>query len=147
MLFDQIQSDLTTAMKARDELKIGTLRLLLSALKNEKIDMGKDQLEDTEVVRIIQRQIKQRQDSIGHYMTGGRKDLAEQEMREVEILKSYLPAMMSEADILNIIQKKKTELNITDKSGLGRLMGEIMKEVTGKADGNLVSQLVAKSFS
>lgn len=147
MLYDQLQQDLISALKSKHEDKTSTLRFLMAALKNEAIALKKEKLEDEDVLKIIGRQVKQHHDSIEQYRTGGRMELMEKEMREVEILKSYLPVMMSEAEVKRVVIDKKNALGITDKTGMGRLMGEVMKELKGKADGLTVKKVVEESLS
>lgn len=142
MLFDTLQNDLLQSMKAKDKTKISTLRFLIAALKNEKISLMKDMLTDEDVIKIIQRQVKQHSDSIEQYKAGNRLELMEKEMKEAEILRSYLPTMMNEEDVKKIVEEKKAALGITDKSRIGQLMGEVMKELKGKADGSVVKKVV-----
>lgn len=147
MLFDTLQKDLMNAMKAQDEMKTSTLRFLIAALKNEQINLKKEKLDDEDVLRIIQRQVKQHNDSIELYKTGNRLELAQKEEQEIAILKSYLPTMMSEEDVKKVVEEKKRALAVTDKSGMGRLMGEVMKELKGKADGSVVKKTVEQILS
>lgn len=142
MLCNTLHNDLITSMKAKNGVQTQTLRFLISALKNEKINLMKEELPDEDVLRIIQRQVKQHHDSIEQYNAGGRIELAEKEMQELEILKTYLPQMMDEKEVKKVVEEKKTALGITDKSGMGRLMGDVMKELKGKADGNTVKKMV-----
>ncbi len=128
-------------------MKTSTLRFLIAALKNEKIDLKQDQLSDEDVIKIITRQVKQHNDSIEQYRAGERLELMAKEEQEVAILKTYLPTLMSEDEITQIVLAKKEALGIADKSSMGRLMGEVMKELKGKADGLLVKKVVENSLN
>ncbi len=146
MLFDTLQKDLVAAMKEKDPVRTDTLRFLISALKNEKINLRKDTLEDGEVLKILQKQVKQHQDSIREYLLGNRSDLVTKEERELNILSSYLPTLLSAEEITRIIAEKKTQSGMTAKNDMGKLMGLLMNELRGKADGNLVKTLLEASF-
>jgi len=147
MLIETIQQDLTQAMKSKEEKKVSTLRFLIAALKNEQIATKKEHLDDEEVRKIIQRQVKQHADSIAQYRAGNRIELALKEEKEMIILKSYFPSMMSEEEVKKVVEAKKTALGITDTSGMGRLMGEVMKELKGKADGSVVKKVVEETLT
>ena len=142
MLFEKIQQDLVRSMKDKDESRTGTLRYLIAALKNAKIELMVETLPDAEVEKVVQRQVKQHRDSIAQYLAGQRPELAAKEEAEVLILQEYLPAQLTETALTEIIKAKQQELNITEKSGQGRLMGEVMKAVKGQADGNQVKTIV-----
>jgi uncharacterized protein YqeY len=147
MLIETIQQDLTQAMKSKEEKKVSTLRFLIAALKNEQIATKKEHLDDEEVRKVIQRQVKQHADSIAQYRAGNRIELALKEEEEMIILRSYLPSMMSEEEVRKVVEEKKTALGITDTSGMGRLMGEVMKELKGKADGGVVKKMVEETLT
>lgn len=147
MLFDILQKDLLHSMKAKDDIKTSTLRFLIAALKNEKIALKEESLSDEDVLRTIQRQVKQHNDSIELYKQGKRPELVQKEEQEIAILKSYLPTMLSEDEVKKVVEGKKSALGITDKSSVGRLMGEVMKELKGKADGSAVKKVVEQSLT
>jgi len=150
MLQQQIENDLKTALKSGDKEKAGTLRFLISALKNFQIEKKtKDEiyLSDQDVAAVLKRQAKQRKDSIQEYEKGARADLAEKEKKELAILAAYLPAEMSETEIVGIVRKKIEELGINNASEFGKLMGAIMKETAGKADGSLVKKVVDQEIA
>ena len=137
-----IQKDLVDAQKNKDQEKVDTLRLVMSEIKNKRIDSGKD-LKDNEVQSIVQKEIKKRNDSIKAFKDGGREELAKKEEQEIAIIEKYLPAQMSEADV------KKAVLKINkDNSDLdfGPLMGKVMQELKDKADGALVKDIVSKEI-
>ena len=144
----QIVSDLTAAMKAGEELRKQTLRMIKAEIMKEEVaGSAKRELDDAEVVKLVKRLIKQRKDSAEAFTQGGRAESAEKELEEVKILEAYLPAQMSESDLAAIVAAKKAELNITDKAKMGMLMGAVMKQVGDSADGGMVKQLVEKSFN
>ncbi|MFC1720935.1 GatB/YqeY domain-containing protein [Patescibacteria group bacterium] len=145
MLHTQIKEDMKDAMRAKEELKLMTLRGLLSAFTNELVTQKKkpsESLDDESVLMIINRAAKQRKDAIEQFEKGGRPELAESEKAELEIIQAYLPQMMSVDEIRPIAEAKKTEMGIDDKSKAGQLMGAVMKELKGKADGGDVKKVV-----
>ena len=150
MLHQTIESDLKTALKLGEKEKASVLRFLISAIKNFQIEkrmQDKQYLSDEDIVLVLKRQVKQRKDSISQYEKGGRKELAEKEKAELAILESYLPEQMSEDEVRKIVETKMAELGISDKSGFGRLMGAVMKEFQGKAEGSLVKKIVEEKLS
>jgi uncharacterized protein YqeY len=150
MIHEQVQQSVKDAMKEKDEVKLLTLRGVLSAFTNELLALKQkpnELLADDKALAVIKRQVKQRKDSIDQFEKGGRADLAENEKKEVEILLPYLPAEISREDIEKIARAKMAELGITDKSKLGILTGAIMKEAQGNADGALVKEVVEGLFN
>lgn len=150
MIQDEIKQKMYEAMKAKDAVRVSVLRGLLSSFTNELVAQKKkpDQiLPDEEAQKVIQRSVKQRKDSIEQFESGNRNDLAEKEKAELKILEEFLPEMMSSEDIEAFVLKKKEELGITDKSKMGMLMGAVMKELSGKADGGDVKQIVEKTLT
>ncbi len=146
---EQIRAELKDAMIAKDAVKLTTLRGLLSAFTNELVTLGRkpqDALTDEEVITVIKRAVKQRKDSIEQFTNGGRSDLADSEKAELAILEVYLPAQMSKEEIAKVVEAKKIELGVTDKTGAGMLMSACMKELKGKADGSDVKAVVDAAF-
>jgi len=149
MLHEQIEAELKSALKAGEKEKAGVLRFLIAAVKNHQIEIkakDKPYLPDEEVVKVLRRQTKQRKDSISEYEKGGRADLAEKEKAELVILENYLPAGISEDKIREVVKAKIAELGITDKSGFGRLMGAVMQEFKGQADGDAVKKVAEEEL-
>ena len=149
MIQEQIKGKIKEAMKARSELELSVLRGLSAAFTNELVATKRkpdDILSDDEALVVIKKQAKQRKDSIEQFRNGGRDDLAEKEQKELVILSAYLPEEMSREEVAKIAKAKKEELGITDKSKMGILMGAIMKEVKGKADGAVVKEVVELLF-
>ncbi len=149
-LHETIKSQLKEAMKAKEEVKLRTIRSLITAFTNELVANGKtpqDWLADDEAMAVIKRAAKQRKESITQYEDNGRPELAEPEKAELEVLESYLPQMMSQDEIRPIAEAKKTELGIEDKSKMGMLIGTLMKELNGQADGGDVKSVVESLFA
>lgn len=132
-------------MLAKETTKLSVLRGMLTAFTNELVAKGmkpQEELGDTEALTVIKRLAKQRKDSIDQYKKGGREDLAAQEKEELAILETYLPVRMSREEIKKIAQAKIAELGVADKSKMGMLMGAIIKETQGAADGADVKAVV-----
>lgn len=144
-LIEQIKNEIKEAMKNKDQVKLTVLRGLVSAFTNELVAIGKtphDEVTDELAMTVIKRASKQRKDAIEQFEKGGREDLAEKEKQELVIIETYLPAMMSEEQTRELVLKKKEELGISDKSGMGQLMGSVIKESQGQADGAMVKKIV-----
>lgn len=149
-LQQQIKDSIKDAMKNKEEVRLGVLRLLSSSFTNELVSKGRkptDELSDEEALAVITRASKQRKDSIEQFEKGGRPELAESEKAELEIIEGYLPTLMSEEEIKTVVMAKKVELGATDKSKMGMFVGAIMKDLKGKADGALVKKIVEESFN
>lgn len=148
-LQQQIKSDMITAMKAREALKVEVLRGLMAAFTNELVALKKlptDELPDENALGVIRREVKKRKDSIEQFTKGNRPELAAKEELERAILEAYLPAMMSQEDIRKIAEAKKAELGVTDKKEAGKFMGMLMKDLNGKADGTDVKAVIDSLF-
>lgn len=140
-----IKEQMKTAMKEKNAERLSTLRGLIAAFTNELVNLGKtpqDELSDDEVLAVIKRAAKQRKDSIEQFKNAGRDDLATPEEAELAILDEFLPTLMSQEEIKPIAKAKMQELGVTDKSKMGILIGALMKELNGKADGADVKAVV-----
>ena len=148
MLFEKITEDMKTAMKGKDSMRLAATRSLFSAIKNEGINSGeRTNISDETCIKVIKRQVKQRKDSIEQFKQGNRDDLVAQEQGELEILETYLPEMLSEEDIKKTVLETKKELGVTAKSDMGKLMGAVMKKLSGQeVDGTLVRDIVNKNL-
>lgn len=149
-MHQQIKSSLKEAMMSKDEVKLSVVRGLLSAFTNELVNKGKtpqDFLDDADVMTVINRQAKQRKDSIQQFTDGGRPELAEPEQKELDILMSYLPTQMTEEEIKAFVASKKVELGITDKAQVVDLIKAVMPELKGKVDGALVKKAVDEALA
>lgn len=148
-LHHTIKDSLKDAMKAKEEVRLRVIRSMLTAFTNELVATGKtpqDWLDDEQVLAVIKRLAKQRKESITQYEAANRPELAAPEKDELVILESYLPQMMSVEQITPIAEAKKAELGIEDKAKMGMLVGAVMKELAGKADGGDVKQVVESLF-
>lgn len=140
----QIPEELKTAMKAKDKVRVNTLRAILSGIKYLRAEGGHDEISDDDVITIINREVKKRRDSIEMYESNNRPELAENEKAEVAILMEYLPAQLTEDEIRAIITETIAEVGAAGPSDKGKLMGALMPKVKGKADGKLVNTLVTE---
>jgi len=147
MLEEKINQDYIQAMKSRDALRSSTLNFLRAQIKNVRIDKRAEKLEEGDVISVIKKQIKQRQDSIEQFQNGGRQDLADKERTEMEILKSYLPAEMTEDEIRKLVEEAIKATGASSSKDMGNVMKALMPKVAGKADNRLVSDVVRKSLS
>ena len=145
MLHDQLREDLKIAMKARNEVRVRTIRSLLAAFTNELVATKRkptEPLPDEDVLKVIKRAANQRKDSIEQFKKWGREDLVKTEKDELLILDEFLPKQLSADEIRAIVERKKAELGITDKSGMGKLIGAVMAETKGAADGAEVKKII-----
>jgi uncharacterized protein YqeY len=140
-LIQQLDQDLAAAMREAVVSRVTVLRLLKSSLKNEQIKLGHE-LSEPEVMKVLQREAKQRRDSIKQYDEGGRQDLADSERHELEIIQAYLPQPMDEAELAQLVDVVVTEINATSVAEMGVVMGAVMQRTAGRADGGTVSRLV-----
>jgi len=144
-LQQDIKNSIKDAMKNKEEVKLGVLRLLSSAFTNELVAKGRkptDELSDEEALTVITRAAKQRKDSIDQFEKGGRPELAESEKAELAVIETFLPTLMSEEEIKAFVLNKKSEMGEVDKTKLGMFVGAVMKDLKGKADGALVKKVV-----
>jgi hypothetical protein len=142
----QLESDLRTAMKAGEKRRVATLRLLLAALKNERIQMSRE-LTAEEIQSVIRRAVKQRKDSIEQYGRGGRQDLVEAESEELAILEGYLPAGLSEEELEAAIQSIIEEKKLTSARDVGLVMKELMARHRGRVDGRQAQELARRMLT
>ena len=150
MLTQQVKTDMTVAMKARDTLKVNTLRGAMSAFTNELVAKGRkptEELSDADAVTVLKRLAKQRKDSAEQFTAGKRPELAEKELSELKIIEGYLPQTAGMEEIEKVARAKMAELGLTDASGAGKLMGAVIKEFAGRADGGDVKAVVQKILS
>ncbi|MEX2341025.1 MAG: GatB/YqeY domain-containing protein [Candidatus Paceibacterota bacterium] len=149
-LHSDIRGELKEAMKAKDEVRLRTVRSMLTAFTNEAVATGKtpqDELDDAAVLGVIKRLAKQRKESIVQFEAAGRPELALPEKAELVILESYLPTLMTQEEIEPIAKAKLAELGIADKSKIGIAIGVLMKDLAGKADGGDMKAVVEKLLS
>lgn len=146
---ETVKEKMKDAMRAKEEVRVRVLRGLMAAFTNELVTLGKtpqDALSDEESLVVITRASKQRKDAIEQFIKGGREDLADDEKAELAVIEEFLPELMSEEEIKKVVDAKKAEMGVTDKSQMGQFMGAVMGELKGKADGQLVKKVVDESF-
>ena len=147
-LKEKLQADLTDAIRARDEVKSGTVRMLLTAITNEEV-AGKTAkvLTDAEIITVLARESKKRREAVDAYTEAKREDLANKEKAEGVIIAQYLPEQLSEAEIKKMIADAIAETNASGPAGMGLVMKVLQPKIAGKADGGLVSALVKASLA
>ena len=144
----RIQNDLVDAMKKRDDLRLSVLRMLKSAAQMAQIEKGKDiPLTDDEVLVLVRRLIKQRNEAAEMYRSGGAPDRAQTELDEIKVLDSYQPEQLPEEEIIRIVAEISSQVGASGPKDLGKVMGKAMAEVKGRADGGKVKDLVLKHLS
>ncbi len=145
-LKDQITEDMKTAMRAKDSERLGTVRLLLAAIKQKEVD-ERVVVDDVAVVAIVDKLIKQRKDSIEAFEKAQRMDLADKEAAEMKVLQTYLPARMSAAEVTAAVQAIVTELGAKGPGDMGKVMSAVKAQLAGKADMGQVSAAVKTALA
>jgi uncharacterized protein YqeY len=145
-LEERLVEDMKLAMKSNEKLKLSTIRMIRSALKNKEIELRK-KLEDEDIVKVIQALVRKGEESVEQFQTGGRMDLVEKEKSEIEIMKSFLPQPLSQEEILKIVDQSIQETQASSLKDLGKVMKSVMPKIGGKADGKLINQLVKEKLS
>ncbi|MDH1794340.1 GatB/YqeY domain-containing protein [Stenotrophomonas sp. GD03819] len=137
----QLTEDMKAAMKAGEKHKLGVIRLINAAIKQREVD-ERIELDDTAVIAVLDKMVKQRKDSVNQYEAANRADLAEIERAEIVVIEAYLPAKMGEAEIVAAIQAAIAETGASGPADMGKLMGALKPKLAGQADMGLVSKLV-----
>jgi len=137
----QLTEDMKAAMKAGEKHKLGVIRLINAAIKQREVD-ERIELDDTAVIAVLDKMVKQRKDSVNQYEAANREDLAEIERAEIVVIEAYLPAKMGEAEIVAAIQAAIAETGASGPADMGKLMGALKPKLAGRADMGLVSKLV-----
>ncbi len=145
-LFSKLQEEMKAAMKSGDKDKLSTIRMLISEIKKVQID-SKKELSDDEIIQILQRYIKQRKEAYTQYEQAGRKDLADKELKEIEIVKQFLPPELSEEELIKIIEDTIREVGASSIKDMGKVVKAVMEKVKGRAEGAVVSKLVKEKLS
>ena len=143
-LQERLQQEIKTAMLAKDADKLGTLRLLKSALGYAQIEKKVESLPDADVIAIIQREVKKRRDSIEQFTTGGRPELAAKEQQEIVVLETFLPKQLSAEELEQLVRATIQETGATSKKDMGAVMKAVQAKVAGRADGKTISTLVGR---
>ncbi len=144
-LLNQLGEDVKEAMRAGENLRRDTLRMVLSAMKNRRIEVGED-LDDDQQLAVLLSAVKSRTDSVTQYEANGRQDLADQERAEIEVIQGYLPKQLGEEETAEVVRAKIAELGLTSKKEMGQLMKAIMADHKGTVDGKLVQQFAAQEL-
>jgi len=145
-LKDQINEDMKTAMRAKDTARLGTIRLLQAAMKQKEVD-ERVELDDTAVIAIVDKLIKQRKDSVAAYESANRQDLADIERNEMKVLEVYLPQRLSAEEITAAVQAIVAQVGATGPGDMGKVMGAVKTQLAGKADMGLVSAAVKAALT
>lgn len=146
MITDTLPAKIAEAMKAKDEIRLSTLKLLSSSLHNAKIDKRGD-LSEEEEIQVVQKEAKKRQDAIEAYDKAGAKERADRERKELEILKEYLPEDLSDKELEELVKDAVEKSGASSPQDMGKVMSVVMPEVKGRADGKRVSALVQKMLA
>ena len=147
-LIKDIDTSIVEAMRAKDSARLSALRNLKAACMTEAISLKKaEALSDEETLAVIKRLAKQRKDSVEQFRKGGREELAAAEEAELKVLEGYLPPQLSESEIRAIAEATKAKLGLTDKSKQGQLIGAVLKDTKGRADGGTVKKIVEALFN
>ena len=145
-LKEQITEDMKSAMRAKEAERLGTIRLLLAAIKQREVD-ERIMVDDAGIIAIVEKLIKQRKDSIEQFQKAGRTDLVDQESKELGILQAYMPAQLSEAEVQAAIQKTISSLGAAGPQDMGKVIGALKSQLAGKADMGMVSGLVKAALA
>lgn len=145
-LLAKLQADLKEAQLAHDELKVSTLRLLLSEIHNSEIQAGQS-LNETQIIDIIQREAKKRTEAAEAFQKAGRIEAGEKEKNELKILQTYLPERLSTEELTRLVKETITEIGATSISDMGKVMNGVMAKVAGRADGSAVSLIVKENLN
>lgn len=149
-MVDKIQADLKQAQLSRDEIKVSTLRLLLSEIKNAEIAKGNPPaggLSDEDIVSVVQKEVKKRKEAAAGFRSGGREAAALKEEVEEKVLQGYLPVQLQLDELTKIVESTINELGATSISDMGKVIGAVMGKVRGQADGGSVSSIVKDRLS
>lgn len=147
MLEKRIEDDLKEALKRKEMVKVSALRMLKAAIKNEAIEKRKTSLDDSDIIGILKKQIKQHRESIDAFLKGNREDLAEKEKEELNVLTFYMPPELSQEEIVKVVLRVIEETGAKDKRDIGRVMKSVMSELQGRADGRLVNRIVMEKLT
>ncbi|TFZ47577.1 GatB/YqeY domain-containing protein [Stenotrophomonas maltophilia] len=142
----QLTEDMKAAMKAGEKHKLGVIRLINAAIKQREVD-ERIELDDTAVIAVLDKMVKQRKDSVSQFEAANREDLAEIERAEIVVIEAYLPAKMGEAEIVAAIQAAIAETGASSPADIGKLMGALKPKLAGQADMGLVSKLVKQQLA
>jgi uncharacterized protein YqeY len=140
--YGKIESQMKDAMRQKDCLKLSVLRMAIAAVRNNEIVKKVKKIEETDVLLVIQKMIREHKESISQFEKGGRADLVEKERKELEMLQSYVPKEMGEEEIASIVKTAIQESGLTSKADVGKIMKTVMEKVKGKSDGKTVNRIL-----
>ncbi|HAV65627.1 MAG TPA: glutamyl-tRNA amidotransferase [Verrucomicrobiales bacterium] len=146
-LHEKLGGSIKSAMLARDADRLGTLRLLKSALGYAAIEKKKDVLDDAEFIAVVQKEVKKRRDAMEQYQSGGRPELAAKEKTELAVLEEFLPAALSAAELEALVKSCIQETGATSKKDMGNVIRAVQAKAAGRAEGKVISQLVGSLLS
>lgn len=146
MLLEKIRADMKDAMKAREQARLSTLRMIVAAAMEKEVEL-KRALEDGDVLVVLQNQVKKRKESIEQFKAGGRQDLVDKEEAELKLLEAYLPAGLTEAEVEAAVEEAIRETGAASKKDLGRVMKAVMDKHKGRVDGKVVNKIVAAKLA
>ena len=142
-LIETLRKDMFSASKEGNTEKADILKMAMASIKNAQL-ASEEELSDADMEKILRKEVKKVQDSITQFTQMGRNDLAEREKHQLEVLEQYLPKQMSEEDVEKVVKAKVEELKPEGMRDMGKVMGAVMKEIGGNADGNVVREMVQK---
>ena len=145
-LRDRVTEDMKSAMRAKDAARLGTIRLLLAAIKQREVD-ERITLDDAQVIAVLEKMVKQRKESIAQFEQGGRTDLADKERAEIALLQAYLPAQLSEAEVDALIKEAIAATGAASVKDMGKVMGAVKAKAAGRADMGAVSARIKAALS
>ena len=143
-LYEKLDSDVKSALKEGDSLKVSVLRMVLSTIKTLQIEKNIKSLDDDSTIQILQRHAKQHRESIEQFGKGGRQDLVDKEKAELKILDEYLPQQMTEEELVAVIKTAIADIGAVAKSDTGKVMKAVMEKAKGKADGKTINRLIGQ---
>lgn len=146
-LQERINEDLKVYMKSKDTFKLGVVRMVKGAVQLEKINLKREELSDDEIIKLISKQIKMRKDSIAEFTKAGRDDLVQQNEKEIDVLKGYMPEEMSEEEVINIINEAISSTGASNIKEMGKVMREVTPKVSGRFDMGRVSSIIKEKLN
>lgn len=146
-LQERINEDLKVYMKSKDTFKLGVVRMVKGAVQLEKINLKREELSDDEIIKLISKQIKMRKDSIAEFTKAGRDDLVQQNEKEIDVLKEYMPEEMSEEEVINIINEAISSTGASNIKEMGKVMREVTPKVSGRFDMGRVSSIIKEKLN
>ncbi|ACH66570.1 GatB/YqeY domain-containing protein [Aliivibrio fischeri] len=145
-LIEQLKEEQKLAMKAKDKLRLGTIRLALSEIKQREVD-GQTTLSDDEIIAVLTKMVKQRRDSVSQFTAAGRDDLAEKESAEITVLEDFMPQALTDEEVAELLDKAIAESGAAGMQDMGKVMGVLKPQIQGRADMGKVSQLVKSKLA